>query len=272
MNGKQLRAAMRSGQRVYGTLIVSESPRWPSTVAKIGLDYVFIDTEHIALDRGNLSWMCQTYAALGMAPIVRIPSPDPYAACMVLDGGAAGVMAPYVETVEQVQALRGAIKLRPIKGQRLAAVLEGRDKFSPVLAEYQKTHHEDNLLIINIESQPAIDNLDNLLSVEGLDAILIGPHDLSSNLGIPEQYDHPLFDEAVRHIFRKARAHGVAAGIHCIWTDVQRQVEWAKDGLNLILHSADILAMRDSLTEHIGALRCAMGDQPARVSAAADNI
>ena len=114
MTSKRLRAALHSGARIYGTLIVADSPRWPAQVARIGLDFVFIDTEHIALDRGRLSWMCQTYAALGLVPIVRIPSPDPYAATMALDAGAAGIVAPYVETVAQVKALHGAVKLRPI--------------------------------------------------------------------------------------------------------------------------------------------------------------
>src|SRR5688500_7483277 len=72
MTTKELRAALRGG-RAYGTLIVSDSPRWPAQMAQIGLDFVFIDTEHVALDRQPLAWMCQTYAALGLPPIVRIP-------------------------------------------------------------------------------------------------------------------------------------------------------------------------------------------------------
>src|SRR5437764_2135485 len=107
MTPHALRSALHAGQRVYGTLIVADSPRWPAQVAQIGLDFVFIDTEHIALDRKELSWMCQVYAGLGLPPLVRIPSPDPYAATMALDAGAAGIVAPYVETVREVQALRG---------------------------------------------------------------------------------------------------------------------------------------------------------------------
>ena len=111
MTAAELALTLKQGQTVFGTLIVSPSPRWPEVVRGCGLDFVFIDTEHIALDRAELNWMCQTYAALGLPPLVRIPSPDPYTATMVLDGGAAGVIAPYVETVEQAQTLRGAVKL-----------------------------------------------------------------------------------------------------------------------------------------------------------------
>jgi 2-keto-3-deoxy-L-rhamnonate aldolase RhmA len=259
MTPKQLRAAFRSSQRSYGTLIVSDSPRWPAQVVQIGLDFVFIDTEHIAIDRKELSWMCQTYAALGLPPIVRIPSPDPYAATMVLDGGAAGIVAPYVETVEQVRALHGAVKLRPIKGARLDAVLAGRTQFEPTLSEYQRAHAGENILVINIESRPAVENLDALIAVDGVDALLIGPHDLSSSLGIPERYDAPEFDAAVRTIAHRARARGVGAGIHC-WMGVQHEIAWAQAGLNFFIHSADITAMKEKLTAEVHELRTALGD------------
>ncbi|MCP4510103.1 MAG: aldolase, partial [Fuerstiella sp.] len=138
------------GRKVFGTLIVSPSPRWPEVVANCGLDFVFIDTEHIALDRAQLSWMCQTYAALGIPPIVRIPSPDPDVATMVLDGGAAGIIAPYVESVQQVQELRGAVKMRPIKGQKLQAMLSGETVGSE-LDQYIREGAAKRLLIVNIE-------------------------------------------------------------------------------------------------------------------------
>jgi 2-keto-3-deoxy-L-rhamnonate aldolase RhmA len=271
MTQKELRAAIRSGKRVYGTLIVSDSPRWPGSVTQIGLDFVFIDTEHIALDRKELSWMCQTYAALGLPPIVRIPSPDPYAASMALDAGAAGIMAPYVETVEQVKALHGAVKLRPIKGARLNSVLNGGAKFERALTDYQAAQYGENILVINVESQPAIDNLDNLLAVEGLDAVLIGPHDLSSSLAVPEQYDAPAFDAAVRTILRKARAHGKGAGMYCVM-GVQRAVDWTKDGLNFIFYSGDIIAMKESLSADIATLKHALGDAPLGRANARDNV
>jgi len=268
---KQLRATLHSGERAYGTLIVSDSPRWPAQVVQIGLDFVFIDTEHIALDRKELSWMCQTYAALGLPPIVRIPSPDPYAATMALDAGAAGVVAPYIETVEQVRALRGAVKLRPLKGARLDAVLGGRTQFEPALTAYQQIHSAENILVINVESRPALENLDALLAVDGLDAVLIGPHDLSSSLGTPEQYDTPEFEAAVRTIAHRARARGIGAGIHW-WMSVEREIAWAQAGLNFFIHSADITAMKDKLSADVGQLRAALGDTGNTRSTQAVNI
>lgn len=271
MNPAQLRAALRGGQPVIGTLIVSDSPRWPAQVAELGLDFVFIDTEHIALDRQVLSWMCQTYAALGLPPIVRIPAPDPFAATMALDGGAAGIVAPYVETIEQAKALVGAVKHRPIKGARLDAMLAGRASFEPELAAYQRARHSENIVVINIESRPALENLDALLAVEGIDAVLIGPHDLSCSLGVPERYDAPEFEAAVRTIFQRARARGVGAGIHS-WMGVERELGWARAGLNFFIHSADIIAMKEKLSAEVRALRSGLGGERDGRSATSINI
>lgn len=271
MNAPQLKAALKAGRRAYGTLVVSPSPRWPATIAALGLDFVFLDTEHIALDRAPLSWMCQTYRALGLAPIVRIPSPDPAMARMVLDGGAAGIIAPYIETAAQVRALRGAVKFRPLQGERLAAALQDPSTLEPELGTYLAAQNRDALLIINVESAPALARLDELLAVPDLDAVLIGPHDLSCSLGVPEQYQSGKFDVAVREICRRARAAGVAAGIHS-WQNPELIADWAhNDGLNLIIYSADLWAARDKLAADIGALREKLGDRPAG-SQAADHI
>jgi len=259
MNGSQLRRALRDGQRVYGTCIISPSPSWPGAVAATGVDFVFIDTEHIAQDRVSLSWMCRAYSAMGLAPVVRIPSPDPYEACKVFDGGAAGVIAPYVETAEQVRHLVGAAKLRPLKGARLARGLEDPATLEPELRQYLEQRSASSVLIVNIESVPAMENLDGILSVDGLDAVLIGPHDLSCSLGIPEQYRDPRFDRAVREIIGKARARGIGAGIHYS-SGVDQEIEWARDGSNLIIHSSDLALFTETVRRDITAMKKALGD------------
>jgi len=272
MTGKELKESLRSGKRVYGTLIVSTSPRWIDIIDQLNLDFVFIDTEHIAINRQQLSWMCHGYMGKGVAPVVRIPAPDPYHACMALDGGAKGIVVPYVETVDEVQQLRGAVKTRPIKGQKLRNYLDGTKDFEPGLAEYIEINNDDHVLIINIESQPAIDIFDEILKVPGLDAVLIGPHDLSCNLGIPEQYHHPKFMAAVETILTKARKANIGAGIHAFFVDsIEKEIEWAKMGANLILHSGDINRFTQIMRNDINTLRTALNDD-AKEPGAAINI
>jgi 4-hydroxy-2-oxoheptanedioate aldolase len=259
MKGREIRDALRNGRRVYGTHIVSPSSVWLPAVRNAGIDFVFIDTEHAPLDRVIVSWMCGLYREMGIPPIVRIPNPDPYEACKVLDGGAVGVIAPYVETAEQVRDLVGAAKLRPLKGRRLAAALKDPETLEPELRDYLEKRNADNILIVNIESVPAMEKLDAILAVQGLDAILIGPHDLSCSLGIPEQYDRPQFDRAVQKIIKKARAKGIGAGIH-FSAGIDLEIQWAKAGGNLILHSSDVTLFGQALRSDIAEMRRALGD------------
>jgi 4-hydroxy-2-oxoheptanedioate aldolase len=249
---------LRAGDLLVGTLIVSPSPMWPKALENCGLDFVFIDTEHIALDRAQVSWMCQTYARMNLTPIVRIPSPDPFEATKLLDGGAGGIIAPYVETAAQAQALRGAVKLRPVKGQRLENRLAGA-AFEPELENYV-TRRNEQALILNIESVPAINALDEILAVPGIDAVLIGPHDLSCSLGIPEQYDHPTFREAARTIFQKARTACIGAGIH-FWGDLELETGFVRDGANMLIHSADISLFQKHLRLELDTVKQMVGAQ-----------
>jgi len=258
MNGKELIQALRAGERVYGTAIYSPSPIWPRVVKNLDLDMVFIDTEHTPHDRNTVSWLCQAFSSLNLAPIVRIPSPDPYQAQMVLDGGASGIIAPYVESPEQVKFLGGAVKLGPLKGHKLQVVLNGEAELEPKLADYLARRNAHKALFINIESLPALERLDDILSLPYVDAVLVGPHDLSCSLGLPEQYDHPTFDAAIRQIITTARSHHVGIGIHHNFT--HHEIEWIHAGANLVMHSSDISAFNRALTAEFKTIREATQD------------
>jgi 2-keto-3-deoxy-L-rhamnonate aldolase RhmA len=263
MNGNELAAALREGRRVYGTLVAAPAPEWPASVQQTGVDFVFIDTEHIALDRSQVSWMCRTYSALSLAPVVRIPSPDPCQAAMMLDAGAAGIVAPYVESAEESRRLVGAVKFAPLKGRRLAGVLDGKDALEAELGDYLADINRGRTAIVNIESIPAVERLDEILAVPGLDAVLIGPHDLSISLGIPLQYDHPQFIETVDAIITRARGAGVAAGMHAMFPGaLPHEIRMAQAGANLFIHQADILAFRLAMKADLDTLRLALGDRP----------
>lgn len=270
MTGRELSEALRSGRRVYGTAITSPAPRWIEAVPGIGLDFVFLDTEHIPIDRHQLSWMCHAYRGLGLPPVVRVPSPDPYLASQAYDGGACGVIFPYVETPEEVVQLRGVAKFSPLKGERLASVLAGKETWEPELDAYLAARNADHVMIVNIESRPAMEALDAILAVPGLDAVLIGPHDLSCNLGVPERYDHPVFLDAVSTIIRKARACNVGAGIH-FTGEPAPQIAWGREGMNLIIHSTDIAAFTARLQADVRAIREALGDAGSLVPGSQDH-
>jgi 4-hydroxy-2-oxoheptanedioate aldolase len=257
---QSLRDALHSGRRIYGTLITSTSPRSVEALAGLKVDCVFIDTEHIPMNWPDLGWMCRAYRGMGIVPIVRIPRADPFEACRVLDAGARGVVAAYVETAQEVSQLRGAVKLRPLKGKRLADVLSGQRPLEGELADYIDAYNRDHILLVNIESVAAINALDDILAVPGLDGLLIGPHDLSCSLGKPEQYDHPLFEQAMHEIIAKARAHKVGVGVHNLPT-VEQDIKWGEAGLNLFLRMSDMTLFRRGLHEDLARLRGSIEDE-----------
>ena len=260
MDGTEFLNRLKKGKRLYGTAILSPSPLWPLAVKRTGADFVFIDTEHIPIDRTTLAQMCQVYKGYGLPPLVRIPTPDPQEVYKVLDGGASGILAPYIESPEQVRELVGAVKLRPLKGERLKEALQNQDSLEPELKDYLKDWNKDKFLIINIESVPALEKLEQILAEPGIDGVIIGPHDLSVSLGLPEEYHNPRFEDAVRKIISKVREKGLGVGIH-FSEGAQLQIKWAKAGANIIMHSSDFALFQQRLKEDITEIRSALGEQ-----------
>ncbi|MCG8453692.1 MAG: aldolase/citrate lyase family protein [Spirochaetales bacterium] len=255
MTGKDLRDFLNDGKRAYGSLIVNNSPRFVGAAKSIGLDYVFIDTEHISLSRQDLYWMCEGYASAGIPPIVRIPNHDPNFATMAIDAGASGVMVPYVEEVSQVEELVKAVKLRPYKGVKAEQILRDRTSVSQKTQDYIEEFNKNHILLINIESKRAVENLENLLAVDGVDGIIIGPHDLSCSYEMPEEYHSQEFVDLVSSILKKTRECGKWAGIHQTSNNMQSIKKWCNDGANIVLHKADIIAFVEKLTDDIAEIK-----------------
>ena len=128
------------------------------------------------------------------------------------------------------------------------------------LQDYLNDYNLGNLCIANIESMPAVENLDELLSIKGLDAVFIGPHDLSISMGIPEQYDHPDFIKMAKKIIQKAREYTLGVGIH-FSLEPQRQIDWMKEGVNIVVHSSDIALFSQKLKADLDIIKSASNDQ-----------
>ena len=250
---------LKKGERVYGSAFTSTAPSWALSLKKAALDFVFIDNEHISMNRADLARLCQLFKAYGITPVVRIPSPDAFLASQAIDAGAVGVIAPYLENVGQIRDLVGAVKFKPLKGEKLQRLLSGEEELNDSMKDYISRFNEGNLCIANIESVAAIERLDELLSVPGLDGVFIGPHDLSVSLGYPEQYDHPVFEEAVRKIIKVTRSKGLSIGVH-FSLEPERQVRWAKEGANIIVHSFDIALFTQRLVHDMNIIREGLGD------------
>ncbi len=240
MTGTQFKENLRNGNKLFGTCLTHPSPLWSEIYKKVKLDFVFIDNEHWPFSRNDIANLCQIYTNAGIVPIVRIPRPDPSLACMAVDSGALGVVAPYVEKVDQVKDLVGAVKYSPLKGDILQNALE-KNEWHETTKSFLEEKNENRIVLINIESIPALENLSDLAGVPGLDGLLIGPYDMVLNMGIPNQYDHPKFLDAIKNVVRVARENGIGAGIHA-WWGVEQEKEIMDLGVNMLIHASDYFA------------------------------
>lgn len=190
------------------------------TMAHQGWDALTIDLQHGVVDYQAMVGMLQAISTTATVPIVRVPWLEPGILMKTLDAGAYGVICPMVNTREEAQRFVAWTSYAP-KGTR---------SFGPVRAllyggaDYPAKANETIVRFAMIETAQALDNLDAILSVEGLDAIYIGPSDLSLALGCKPTFDDvdPPVAQAIEHILARAQAHGVKAGIHNGRPDVAR--------------------------------------------------
>ena len=254
MNGAELKKRVRSGGIVYGTMIsMARNPRWSTAMSSFGLDYAIIDTEHSPRGRSDVADFLAAFNFSGVTPIVRVPLPDAHYVTMALDAGAQGVLAPYCETVEEVKQVVGAAKMRPLKGALLRKAVETRVFPSQATREYLENRNRNNVCIIGIESVPGIEALDSMLQVNEIDAVFVGPNDLSISLGLPDQYDHPEYEAALRRILSICKARNTPTLIH--HQTVELTQKWLREGARFVLYSSDVSTMHNGFRQEFGAIK-----------------
>ena len=254
MKGAELREKMRSGERVYGTMTsLARNPRWAAAFGRLGFDYVIVDTEHSPTGRSEAADLAVAFLGARVCPILRVKDSEPHATVMGLDAGFHGVLVPYCETPEEVRAVVHAARLGPLKGRLHDRARDAGESPSPETRQYLEQRNKDVVVIVGIESVPAMENLEKILDVGGIDAIFIGPNDLSVSLGVPDQYTHPRFVEATDYIISTAQARGIPAGGH--WQTPEQVHFWMGKGSRWILYSSDMRALTEGYRSALNAFR-----------------
>ncbi|HGE72691.1 TPA: hypothetical protein ENX78_17775 [Candidatus Poribacteria bacterium] len=254
MNSEELRKTIKDGGIVYGTMLsMARNPRWAGVLAGTGIDYAIIDTEHSPYSRSEVADMAWALSKSGIVPIVRVPIPSAHYVTMAIDGGAQGILAPYCENASQVKEVVGAAKWRPLKGILLDMAMEIKEFPSEDSKQYLEQINQNNIVMIGIESMPALMNLEDMLNIEGIDVVFIGPNDLSISMGIPGQYTNPEFETAVKRVISICDSHNIAVAIHLFDTDLT--VKWIKEGVRFVLHTMDTQVMREGFRRDFERIR-----------------
>ena len=209
---RYLRERVLAGELLAGTFCNIGSHITTEMAGNAGFDWLLLDLEHGAGDQSELVHQLQAAAAADTPAIVRIAWNEPWRFKRALDTGAAGVMVPWVSTVEEAQAATTAMRYFP-EGVRGAATMIRANGFGRDRDEYLQAANDNLLTVVQIETRQAVENAAAIAAVDGVDVLFVGPFDLSIGLGVSGQFDHPEFLAALQQVVAGAQGAGKAAGI-----------------------------------------------------------
>lgn len=256
------KAALQRPETQYGIWAGFASGYAAEIVAGTGYDWMLIDGEHAPNSVPTILAQLQSVAPYPTQPVVRPVCGDPVLIKQLLDIGAQTLMVPMVEGAEQARALVRAMRYPPHGIRGVGGGLARATRWDGVL-DYLNTAHEELCLIVQVESRAGVENVEAIAAVEGVDAVFIGPADLSIGLGHPGDPGHPQVQALIRHAIEATRAAGKACGILAPHEeDARRYREW---GCRFIAVGIDISLLRQGALAGLARFRdTPASDAPSR--------
>jgi len=253
LNQGALAAAVRSGSPTLGTFIGGASPLAAEVSAAAGVDWVLLDLEHGAGGEEQVRDVVPAAGSYGVPTVVRVESAARIRMGRVLDNGAAGIMLPRLNTVDEVA---GAIRhLRyPPAGDRGVATYNRSCRFGLDPGALDRANSEI-LGVVQIESAAAVGNADQIAGLDGVDVLFVGPRDLSHDLGVPGDLTSPAFIGAIEHVLAAGRRHGKACGL--LVTDGTAAARRLEQGWSFVAIGSDSTLLAAAVTAEFGRARAA---------------
>lgn len=240
-----LRDLWRSGATTLGAWASLPSSIAAENLARPGIDYVCVDVQHGLVDYPDAVPMMQGVLVGGSNPIARAPWNEPGIIGKLLDAGAQGVIVPMVNTAEEAQAAVRSIRYPPVGSRSY-----GPGGVAPRYPDYFNNANDQVASIVMVETAEALSNVEAIVSVPGVDAVYVGPADLSVSLGLPPKNndDSAIFTEGLEAIVAACNRHGVIPGIHSSGALTPQRME---QGFKMITVTADLVAMRAGLAAEL---------------------
>jgi 2-keto-3-deoxy-L-rhamnonate aldolase RhmA len=231
----KVKKTLRAGGTVIGCQVAEvRSPNIALLYGTAGFDFIFIDMEHGAFDLETVGDFITASKAADIVPVVRVPALEEHFLSRPLDLGACAIMVPHVQKREQIQKVIQATKFRPL-GERGLAPLRAHTGFGKVnVTQFIKEANENTMVIIMVEDDEAIQRIDDLISVEGVDVVFMGTMDLSYNLGIPGEVRHPEIMKRITKVIEACDKRGVAFGMPI------NNPNWYQKGIRFLFAASDI--------------------------------
>jgi len=210
-----------------------------------GYDWVAVDMEHGTISVHQLPDLFRALELGNTLPLARLAQGHPKDCKQALDAGAGGVIVPMVESAEQLVQVRDACRWPPAGTRGVA--FSRANMFGKYFDEYT-VEAQQPLLVAMIEQVEAVDELDAILAVDGLDAIMIGPYDLSASMGMTAQFDHPDFQVIIERILTMTNKANIAAGLHVVMPSENDLLERVRGGYRFLAFSIDAVMLRSIST------------------------
>jgi 2-dehydro-3-deoxyglucarate aldolase/4-hydroxy-2-oxoheptanedioate aldolase len=221
----------------------------PRMLQNAGLDFVLIDNEHSAFSTAEVADLVAWFRATEIATFVRVPEIQYHLIARTLDLGAQGVMVPNVRTAAEAQAIVAAAKYAPL-GKRGVIMGQANTDFQTLApADFLVEANRSTTIICQIESVEGVENVEEIAATSGVDVVWVGHFDLTQSQGIPGQFHHPRFLQAMEAVVAAARKHAVGAGIQP--GSLAQAEEWMKMGFNVISYSTDFALYTAVLTDAV---------------------
>jgi 2-dehydro-3-deoxyglucarate aldolase/4-hydroxy-2-oxoheptanedioate aldolase len=253
MRENSVKKALRAGQLQIGCGFTQlRSPEVARVLAAAGFHWTFIDAEHGPFDMGMIQDLCKASVPVGLTPIVRVADMQYALVARALDCGAQGVVFPRVESPELLARAISWTKFPPM-GVRGFGLGPWQFEYEKVtLAEAAEHFNRNTMVVLQIETATAVERRDELLSVPGIDAVMIGPVDLSISLGVPGNFEHPKMVQAMEQIRDSCLQHGVAPGAQV--RSIALAKFWKERGMKFLGCGNEIAFMLEKASETAAAL------------------
>lgn len=216
---------------VLGLMVRHVCQPWIAKMyADAGSDFLFLENEHMFFNQADMAGLVMACRLLEMPVVAKCEYVNRGSICKLLDAGVMGIQLPMAETAEQMAEVVSYCKFPPV-GTRAAAPGTGNTDYQPVdTRKWMQEQNEEVTVLAHIESRRGLENVDEILSVPGVDIMFIGMFDLSVSLGCPAEYDHPMVADAMETLVSSARAHGKYAGMWAPSWDIAKG--WAAKGVS----------------------------------------
>jgi 4-hydroxy-2-oxoheptanedioate aldolase len=248
----RVKAKLAAGEAAFGCFVRTPEPSLIEYVAMLGWDFLVFDAEHGTLQPREVEDLCRAVEPRGTTPIVRATTNDAPTILRFLDTGAHGVHIPWVNSAEAVERAVQAVKYTPRGMRGLAGSRASEWGLHEPIGEYVKRANRETLVVIHIETQDAVDAIDDYLSVDGIDVLFLGPTDLSQSLGHPGELRHPDVRRAMDRVADAVIGSGVTLGIYAGTVDMTR--EWLDRGARYFTTSLEPF-LRDGMRAHLRDVR-----------------